>query len=84
MRYFLTITGSFLFLSLHLFGQTNKSGWINLFDGKTLDGWKLMTGKAEYKPEGGAIVEQRWRTHPIHFLYMIRDLPGISSWSWKQ
>jgi len=30
--------------------------WINLFDGKTLDGWKKGAGDADYKVENGAIV----------------------------
>jgi len=76
MRYFLTITVSFLFLSFGLYGQTNKSGWINLFDGKTLDGWKLMTGKAEYKPEGGAIVGTTVANSPNSFLVYDKRFTG--------
>lgn len=76
MRYLLTITASFLFISFHLFGQTNKSGWINLFDGKTLDGWKLMTGKAEYKPEGGAIVGTTVANSPNSFLVYDKRFTG--------
>jgi hypothetical protein len=30
--------------------------WISLFDGKNLDGWKQLTGKAIYKAEDGMIV----------------------------
>src|SRR6478752_6555127 len=30
--------------------------WINLFDGKTLKGWKKGAGDADYKAENGAIV----------------------------
>ncbi|AMR26481.1 hypothetical protein A0257_04750 [Hymenobacter psoromatis] len=30
--------------------------WQNLFDGKTLNGWKRLGGTAEYKVENGAIV----------------------------
>ncbi len=32
------------------------NGWTNLFDGKTLNGWKKISGEAEYKVEEGAIV----------------------------
>ena len=35
--------------------QSDK-GWTNLFDGKTFNGWKKITGTAEYKIEDGAIV----------------------------
>ncbi len=31
-------------------------GWVNLFDGKTLDGWEQHSGKALYRVEDGAIV----------------------------
>ncbi|KAA9038040.1 DUF1080 domain-containing protein [Ginsengibacter hankyongi] len=34
--------------------QTN--GWINLFDGKTLNGWKTLAGTAKYSVENGTIV----------------------------
>jgi hypothetical protein len=32
------------------------AGWVNLFDGKTLDGWEQHSGKALYRVEDGAIV----------------------------
>jgi hypothetical protein len=31
-------------------------GWQNLFDGKTLKGWKRLAGTADYRVENGAIV----------------------------
>jgi len=34
----------------------SNGGWVNLFDGKTLNGWKKITGSADYKIEDGAIV----------------------------
>ncbi|MGI4884508.1 MAG: 3-keto-disaccharide hydrolase [Janthinobacterium lividum] len=37
------------------FAQTADS-WQNLFDGKTLTGWKRLAGTADYKVENGAIV----------------------------
>src|SRR5664279_4575491 len=33
-----------------------SNGWVNLFDGKTLNGWKRLAGSAEYKVENGMIV----------------------------
>lgn len=33
----------------------NKAGYINLFNGKNLNGWKILAGKAEYKVENGGI-----------------------------
>ena len=40
-------------LSSAIFAQ---SGWTNLFDGKTLNGWRRATGSAKFKVEQGMIV----------------------------
>ena len=40
------LAGSF-FISLSSRAQSH--GWVNLFDGKTLNGWKRLAGDAEYK-----------------------------------
>ncbi|MFA6248302.1 MAG: DUF1080 domain-containing protein [Mucilaginibacter sp.] len=32
-----------------------KAGYVNLFNGKNLNGWKILAGKAEYKVENGGI-----------------------------
>jgi len=37
-------------------GVYAQTGWTNLFDGKTLNGWKRLAGTAEYKVENGVIV----------------------------
>ena len=37
-------------------GNARSQGWVNLFDGKTLNGWKRLAGNAEYKVEDGMIV----------------------------
>ncbi len=34
----------------------SAADWITLFDGKTLDGWELKNGHAEFRVEDGAIV----------------------------
>ena len=48
---------AFLFSSSVIFCQNNnKTGWTNLFDGKTFNGWKKITGNATYEIENGAIV----------------------------
>jgi len=48
-----------IFLALALFyfsnAQTSEK-WIDLFNGKTLDGWKKGAGDADYKVENGTIV----------------------------
>lgn len=34
---------------------SKDGGWTNLFNGKNLDGWKVLNGAAEYKAENGMI-----------------------------
>ena len=46
---------SFLFFNTTVIAQTPK-GWISLFNGKDLTGWKPLGGKATYKVEDGIIV----------------------------
>jgi Domain of Unknown Function (DUF1080) len=54
----LTITVLTLALALipGVNGLADDSGWVTLFDGKTLDGWKVNGGTASYKVEDGVIV----------------------------
>lgn len=42
-------------ISFQVFSQ-KENGWRNLFDGKTLNGWKKLAGTADYKAENGNIV----------------------------
>jgi Domain of Unknown Function (DUF1080) len=54
----LTITVLTLALALipGVNGLADDSGWVTLFDGKTLDGWKVNGGTASYTVEDGVIV----------------------------
>ncbi|HTD39316.1 MAG TPA: DUF1080 domain-containing protein [Mucilaginibacter sp.] len=45
-----------------------QSGWTNLFDGKTLKGWKQATGKAAYAVKNGEIVGSTVTNSPNSFL----------------
>ena len=60
------------FISTTIFSQD----WQNLFDGKTLNGWKLMTGKAEYKVENGMIVGTTVMNSPNSFLVSDKRVSG--------
>jgi hypothetical protein len=40
-----------------------SDGWVSLFDGKTLDGWKVGANAATFKVEDGAIVVNGPRAH---------------------
>lgn len=53
--------------SLSLAAQT-RSGWTDLFDGKSLDGWSKVAGAAEYKVENGVIVGATVPNTPNTFL----------------
>lgn len=56
-----------LFVSIQVANAQSKS-WTNLFDGKTFNGWKKITGTAEYKIEDGAIVGITVPNSPNTFL----------------
>src|SRR5436309_6487392 len=45
-----------------------QNGWTNLFDGKTLNGWKKLGGTADYKVENGMIVGSTVVNSPNTFL----------------
>ena len=45
-----------------------EEGWVPLFDGKTLDGWKVNGGFAKYTVEDGAIVGTTVEGSPNTFL----------------
>ncbi len=53
-----------------LFGysQKNEKGWKYLFDGKTLNGWKQLTGTAKYYVQDGMIVGVSSMGSPNSFL----------------
>lgn len=54
MKKRLVILFSALTLTLSVYAQKEK--WVNLFDGKTLNGWNQKNGKAKYTVENGEIV----------------------------
>jgi hypothetical protein len=57
-----------LALSLGSTGLADDRDWTSLFDGKSLDGWKVNGGSASYKVEGGAIVGTTVEGSPNTFL----------------
>jgi hypothetical protein len=44
-------------------GQAPAQGWVSLFDGKTLDGWKASEHPGSFKVEKGTIVVNGPRAH---------------------
>lgn len=65
MKYFLSFSAAVLVLvtMLSLQKETKKKGWISLFDGKSLNGWKINENPATFKVEDGAIVVNGDRGH---------------------
>lgn len=70
------LCSSLVFTTLFTFNTTityaqnknNKENWTNLFDGKTLKGWKSVGGKAPYTVENGVIVGRMTKGTPNSFL----------------
>lgn len=52
----LVISIGYSFLSYTTTDEEAKKGWISLFDGKTLDGWKVGANAQSFKVEDGMIV----------------------------
>ena len=64
---------SLLYSSIFLFvppaiAQKGQSGWTNIFDGKTLTGWRKLAGTAEYRVENGLLVGITVPNSPNTFL----------------
>ena len=56
-NYFFQLTLIAIFLwNITLNAQSNTNGWISLFNGGNLNGWKQLNGKAEYKVINNEIV----------------------------
>jgi hypothetical protein len=54
-------------------GQADAQGLVNIFDGKTLDGWKGLEGF--WSVEDGAITGQESREHPAPQTFLIYEKP---------
>lgn len=51
----------------------DKDGWVSLFDGKTLKGWKQRNGTAKYRVEKGTIVGKTNEGSPNSFLCTLKN-----------
>lgn len=58
--------------SLSAFAADSKDGWISLFDGKSLDGWKASDKPGTFSVENGEIVIHGERSH----LFYLGDVKG--------
>lgn len=68
------MTIALLFIAMN--GLAQKSEWQSLFDGKTLNGWKQMTGSAPYTVENGQIVGTTVPGSPNSFLASEKRFTG--------
>lgn len=59
---------AFLLLTLAFASSSVAGEWMDLFDGKTLDGWERHSGTATYKVEDGTIVGTAVMGSPNTFL----------------
>src|SRR5262245_2862726 len=67
MKYILTAI-VLISLTTKFYSQDTKAGWTNLFDGKSLQGWTLVAGTADYRVEDGVIVGSTVPNSPNSFL----------------
>lgn len=49
-------------------GAAEKGGWVSLFNGKDLEGWEQLNGKAKYEAKDGTIVGTSVPDSPNSFL----------------
>ena len=62
-----------ILFSISQFAQSQSAGWTNLFNGKNLDGWKQLNGKAKYEVKDGMIVGTTVPNEPNSFLVTDKD-----------
>jgi len=54
--------------ALLVLASLQDGGWVDLFDGKSLDGWEQKNGSATYRVEDGCIVGKTTEGSPNSFL----------------
>ena len=63
----------FLLVGCNVGVYAQDAGWKNLFDGKTLNGWRQLNGKAKYEVINGTIVGTTVTGEPNSFLATNED-----------
>lgn len=67
-RFVSTLTLTFAIAVTCLASSTSAQGWVELFDGKTLDGWTQLNGTAKYRVEDETIIGTTNEGSPNSFL----------------
>lgn len=64
-----------ILLSLLLFATTSfaQSDWVNLLNGKNLNGWKQLNGKAKYEVKDGMLIGSTVLKTPNSFIATTKD-----------
>lgn len=65
-----------IFLFTGIICNAQSGNWQSLFDGKTLNGWKQLTGSASYSVENGMIVGTTVDKSPNSFLASDKRITG--------
>ena len=73
-RKFLSLLLIIILLSVETFAQ--KERWTNLFDGKTLKGFKQLGGKAFFEAKNGEIIGTTVKDTPNFFLATEQEYHG--------
>ncbi len=68
LRVMLGVTALLLAAGLLLPAQESAGGWIRMFDGKTLEGWKAGENEGAWSVKEGAIVGDGTRSHLFYML----------------
>lgn len=58
----------FLFILWGIIAQAQSDGWVSLFNGKDLTGWKQLNGEAKYEVKDGVIVGTTVLNTPNSFI----------------
>lgn len=62
-------------------GQKAADGWISIFDGKTLDGWKVGENASSFSIENGAIKVAGPKAH-LYYVGPVKD-HNFTNFEWK-
>lgn len=63
MRFRLALAAALTFTSLSLHAEEKEEGYKVIFDGKSLDGWKINESKDSWKFEDGMLIANGGRSH---------------------
>jgi hypothetical protein len=72
-----------LFSAARAADKADEEGWITLFDGTSMDGWKANENPEQWKLEDGAIVAAGPRSHLFYVGKDEKNPPEFKSFRWK-